>query len=340
MTTKTKSPYDLKRDEYIELFKPLFLPEDPVSNDITRYFASLLRVLGMEDRGWDPYAESRAMLDDINGFFSVTLPPEHFNDPDLTHWRLGLMLYSHIVEMNAPYEVITNLLRFKLGHGYSPNPFFQFLTAREQKGFRKTGISTTRKIEIVKKLSAEASFKFGEIFDEFYSNKLRNAIAHSDFILTEEDFRCRGDISGIKSFRLSYEELDRKLMCAKAFASAFFQIELTARQVWGLRKQTAIPYDSHYKGLMEILVDDRDVMCGFRVHWPNNSQSTYRRTKTGIDMTNCRIDLKNATLSLFVDRYARQPGTFSPLVEHDANPVYTKLEGSDEAPSWPKNLNQ
>lgn len=335
MTTETKTPYDSKRDEYIELFKPLFLPADPVSNDIIRYFASLLRALGMEDHGWDPYAESRSMLEDINGFFFVKLPKKHFKEPERTHWRLGLILYSHILEMDAPYEVITNLLRFKLGKGYSPNPFFQFLTEREKKGFQKKGISTIRKIEIIKRLSDESSSGLARIFDEFYSNKLRNAIAHADFILTDEDFRCRGDISGIKGFRISYEELDRKIMCAKAFVSAFFQIELLARQIWGLEKQKAIPYDPHYKGLMEILVDDKDVMCGFRIHWPNNSESTYRRTKGGIEMTNCSLDLENSTLSPFVNLYAQKPGSFSPLVEHDARPVYTKLEGCNETPSWP-----
>jgi hypothetical protein len=335
MTTETRSPYDIKRDEYIELFKPLFLPEDPVSNDIIRYFASLLRVLGIEDRGWDPYAESRAMLNDINGFFSIALPSENFNEPDRTRWRLSLILYSHIVEMDAPYEVITNLLRFKLGKGYSPNPFFQFLMEREKKGFRKKGISTIRKIEIIKNLSDEAHSGLAGIFDDFYSNKLRNAIAHADFILTDEDFRCRGGISGTKGFRLGYEELDRKIMCAKAFVSALFQMELLARQVWGTKKQQAIPYDLTYKGLMEVLVDDRDAMCGFRVHWPNNSQSTYRRTEDGVEMTNCMLDLNNATLNLFVDRYAQKPGSFSPLVEYGASPVYTKLEGCDEAPSWP-----
>ena len=52
------------RDRYINILEPLFLPDDPVSKDIIRYFASLLRVLGMEDKGWDPYAESRNILND------------------------------------------------------------------------------------------------------------------------------------------------------------------------------------------------------------------------------------------------------------------------------------
>ncbi|OGA54976.1 MAG: hypothetical protein A3F74_17525 [Betaproteobacteria bacterium RIFCSPLOWO2_12_FULL_62_58] len=64
MSAETKTAYDKKRDEYIELFKLIYIPADPVSNDIIRYFASLLRALGMEDQGWDPYAESRATLED------------------------------------------------------------------------------------------------------------------------------------------------------------------------------------------------------------------------------------------------------------------------------------
>lgn len=240
--------------------------------------------------------------------------------------------------MDAPYEVITNLLRFKLGKGYSPSPFFEFLTERQKKSFQKTGINTIGKIAIIKKLSDEASAGIGDIFDEFYSNKLRNAIGHADFIIADDDFRCRGDISGLKGFRLTYQELDQKIMCAKAFVSAFFHAELSARHVWGTKKQRAIPYDQNYKGLMEVLVDDRDAMCGFRVHWPNNSQSTYRRTEDGVEMDNCMIDIKNATLDLFVGCYVQNPGQFSPLVERDSAPVYTKLEGCDEVPAWPARI--
>lgn len=328
------SPFDIKRDEYVERLKPLFLPDDPVSNDIVRYFASLLRVLGMEDRGWDPYAESRAMLNDINGFFFVELPEARFPDPNQTTWRLGLLLYSHVVEMDAPYEVLANLLRFRLGKGYSPNAFFDFLTEKQKKSFQKRGISTGEKIDVVKRLSKEAGLDVGAIFDDFYNNRLRNAIAHSDYILTDEDFRCRGGLSGQRAFKIPYEDLDRILTCAKAFITAFFSAEQLARQVWGAQKQRAIPYDAHYKGLMEVLVDDKDLLCGFRVHWPNNSQSTYRRTKDGIDMTNCMLDMKNKTVDLFVDRYAQKPGHFSPLVEHDAKPIYTKLEGVDHPTTW------
>ena len=150
------SLYVAKRDTYIELLKPLFLPDDPVSNDIINYFASLLRVFGEEEGGWDPYAESRATLEDLNGFFKINLPEDFFPNPEATHWRIGLLLYSHIAEMDAPYEVLTNLLRFRLGKDYSPNPYLEFLTPKEKKSIGKYGIVPSRKIKIIQNLSDDA----------------------------------------------------------------------------------------------------------------------------------------------------------------------------------------
>jgi hypothetical protein len=323
------------RDRYIKMLEPLFLPENPASNDIIRYFASLLRILGMEDKGWDPYAESRNILNDLNRLMMVELPTEKFPDSERTKWRLGLLLYAHIVEMDAPYEVITNLLRFRLGKGYSPNPYFALLTDKEKNNFAKNGIRTGRKIELIKSLSKEAGLSVGDIYDEFYNGKLRNAIQHSDFILADEEFRSRSDISGMKAFRLTYDEVNLLITKTKSYIAAFLQIDTDARQIWGLQRGKAIPYDGHYKGLMEVLVDDQDLLCGFAVHWPNNSQSTYRRTERGVDMTNCMVDPKNATIQLWVDLYARNPGNFSPLVEMDANPIYTPLDKSNTRPTWP-----
>lgn len=325
----------VKRDGYLDLLNPLFLLADPTGNDIIRYFSSLLRVLGMEDKGWDPYAESRAMLNDLDGFFKVEMPEKRFRKPEETHWRLGLLLYTHIVEMDAPYEVILNLLRFRLGDGYSPNPYFDYLSEKEQKSFRKRGISTGRKIEIIKLLSDKAGINVGAMFDEYYDNRLRNAISHSDYILTENGFRSRGGISGNKGFEISFEELDQILLSAKAFIAAFFSIEHDARSVWGRQAGKAIPYDAHYKGMMEVLADGNGLMCGFKVHWPNETDSTYRRTEYGIEMVNCILSMPNKTLTLMVGLYARDPGTFSPLVEKDGHPAYTNREGNDDTLHWP-----
>ena len=318
--------------------KPLFLPDDPVSGDIIRYFASLLRVVGMEDKGWDPYVESRAILRDLDQFLQMDLPGERFPDAELTIWRMGLVMYSHIVEMDAPYEVLTNLLRFRLGKGYSPNPYFIFLNKDQQKRFRRTGIYPKQKIEIIKKLSTEAGLSVGDLFDDFYDNTLRNAISHSDYIVTEKEFRCRNGTGAVGAFSVPLEKLNRLITNAQLFVATFFELELAARTVWGGTSGRAIPYDAVYKGLMEVLVDEKGLMCGFKVHWPNHSESIYKRTPDGIDMANCHLAIKDATLNLFVDQYARKPGKFSPLVEEDQEPRYTPIDRTGEIPRWPDKL--
>jgi hypothetical protein len=330
----TEEDIEATRRKYIDSLKTLFLPEDPVSNDIVNYFASLLRIVGMEDKGWDPYLESRAILEDLNAILQTDLPGAKFPDKDLTIWRMGLLMYSHIVEMDAPYEVITNLLRFRLRNGYSPNPFYMFLNTDQKKRFRRSGIYPKQKIEIIKTLSAKANLPVGEIFDDFYNGKLRNAISHSDYILTDEEFRCRNGTGAVGAFSVSLKELNEIITKSKIFISTFFSLETAARECWGGKKHRAVPYDPVYKGLLEVLVDDNDLMCGFKVHWPNNSESVYRRTRDGIDMINCMLDMKNATIQFMVGLYAREPGQFSPLVEKDGVPSYTKLEGTGVIPKW------
>ena len=322
------------RSRYIPLLAPLFFPDDPKSHDIICYFASLLRIVGMEDKGWDPYLESRSLLDDLYALMQIDLPEDKFPDKELTPWRLGLIFYNHIVEMDAPYEVLTNLLRFRLGKGYSPNPFFDFLTKAQKKRFKKTGLFPTQKIDIIKQLSTEAGLRTGEIFDEFFRGDLRNAISHSDFIFTEEGFRCRNG-NWTKAFTITFEELDELITKAKVFIGTFFGLERETRRHWGTYAGKGMPYDPVYKGILEVLVDDEGLMNGFKVHWPNTSESVYRRANDGIEMTNCFLKLKRANIELFVGSYARRPGTFSPLVEIDASPVYTPLEGTDSALTWP-----
>lgn len=289
----------------------------------------------MEDKGWDPYAESRKMLNDINRLMKIKLPKDKFPD-DWTAWRLGLILYGHIVEMDAPYEVITNLLRFRLGKGYSPNPYFDLLKTKEKSNFERNGIRTYRKIELIKALSKDAGLEIGQIYDDFYNARLRNAVQHSDFIFSDDYFRSRNGISGVNAFKLTYAELDSLIIRAKAFIAAYFQIEMDTRAVWGLRKGEAIPYDARYKGLIEILADDCDLLCGFAVYWPNGSRSLYRRTESGSEMVNCMVNVRDANLDLWVGLYAKNPGTFSPLVEVGAEPIYHPLNANQLRPSWPQ----
>ena len=265
----------------------------------------------------------------------MELSEERFPSAEMTIWRMGLLMYSHMVEMDAPYEVITNLLRFQLGYGYSPNPYYQFLSKAEQKQFAKRGIYPSGKIKIIKQLSKELGVNVGDMFDEFYDPKLRNAISHSDYIFTDTHFRVRNGTGAWGAFAIPLEKLNEIITRCKAFYSTFFGIEHAARRTFGSIAKKALPYDLHCKGLLEVLADKNGIMCGFRVHWPNESESTYRRTEDGIEMMNCILAIQQNTIQFMVGLYARRPGTFSPLVEDGAQPVYSKREGDNSPLVWP-----
>lgn len=177
--------------------------------------------------------------------------------------------------------------------------------------------------------------KTGDIFEDFHDNALRNAISHSDYIITETEFRVRHGTGAVGAFSIPLEKLNSTITKSQIFISTFFALDHATRKFWGESRHKAIPYDPVYKGLMEVLADDDGLMCGFKVHWPNNSESMYKRTPNGIDMVNCHLDFKNATIEMMVGLYARKAGSFSPLVEEGAVPRYTKLEGMGVPPQWP-----
>lgn len=313
------------RTRYIQVLAPLFRPDEPTKPDIAHLFATLLRIGGMEDKGWDPYSESRAILDDLQALLRLELPEGSFKDKNLTAWRLGLLVYSHIVEMSAPYEVLTNLLRFKLGKGYSPEPYNEYLTQNQAKQAKKRDLYTLDKIRIIEKLDGEAKTQVSAIINEFHDTKFRNAIAHADFVFSDDGFRCRSDGSK-RSFHLRFDQVDDLIMKATAFIGSFFTLEHDARCRWGNYAGKPIPYDPVLKGVMEILVDDNNLMNGFKIHWPNGSESVYRRTVDGVEMTNCVVSSDREGMEFMVGMYANQPGTFSRLVEDGTEPSYSPLE--------------
>lgn len=321
------------RERYYQAFRPLFFPELPFRHDVISYLASILRIVGMEDGGWDPFVESRATLENINHIMQMDLPEDRFPDAELTRWRMGLLMYSHMVEMDAPYEVITNLLRFHLGYGYSPNPYFKFLTADEQKNFARRGIYPSGKIKIIKQLSDELGSPVGAIFDEFYRSKLRNAISHSDYIFTDTEFRVRSGTGAWAAYSIPLAQLGETITRTKVFYSTFFGIERAARKGWADVAGRVLPYDLPLKGLLEFLTEG-GLLSGFRVHWPNGSDSVYRRTDDGIEMSNCHVTLDDKGVALMIGRKAQRRSLFSPLVEFGEAPRYTNRENGQQL-SWP-----
>src|SRR6266851_3089963 len=97
------------------------------------------------------------------------------------------------------------------------------------------------------------------------------------------------------------------------------------------------PTTTNYKGVLQLLFDGEGVLIGFRVYWPNGTCGEYARTSDACTGFNLSFD-PDGSISFMVGLIASRRGAFSPLVEHDAEPVYAAVPGTCLTPHWPSDL--
>lgn len=289
-----------KIDAYVEKLQPLFIPHDGASLD---FISAVLRISGMQDEGWDALDELQSILKDLHNLLSVELPADKFPNRIRTRWRLALLFYAHMVEMDGPYEILGTLLRVRAGQPYMSNPFEHL---RRPRGKKVPGQlpaftefiepSPRQKIEELEKLAKGAGCSDAvACFADFYYANIRNTIDHSDYALTESEFRMLSEpiFPSKRSFTfpsrvVPLQQLHKIIGQCGAFYSAFFRLSHWIRAEIGKLAHRVYPVDSELKGLLEILVDDEGLLTGICMHWPNGSVSTFRRQKAGAcDVYNC-----------------------------------------------------
>jgi hypothetical protein len=304
----------------------------------------------MQDAGWDALLESQEFLDDIIALTQLELPAKPFKDPEKTRWRLALISYAHLTEMDVPYHILANLLRIRSHMTYVLNPFEE-ISARKRKKkekfsflYRPPPPSPKLKIKQIKKLAEQAGFpEVGNVFEEFYFPSLRHAIDHSDYILYKDEFRMpdsyipKEDNKLVLTSTLSLERLGNIISRAYAFYSAVFTLERRARAGFADLKGKCFPYDYQLKALVEFLIDTEGLLCGFKVHWPNHTDSIYSRMQTGTKAVNISYD-GDGKVEFFVGEYFRDHDPFSRLIPLGGQPNYTSTEGSNALPQWPADL--
>lgn len=330
---------------FAEILNPLFWHDSFYdANVLFEYVCTLVRTGGMQDGGWDAYLESQATLADLKRLADMELPTETFPDAERTRTRLALISYCHLTEMDLPYFLLANLLRVRLGKKYDMRPFRELEQAIGKNGkLRRLKPPTPRqKIRLIKALADAAGLpEVGPALDEIHDSVIRNAVYHSDYVLHRDQLRL------LSSFRYSkkqnyltgvveLDELAGLVNDAFAFYSAFLTLYERARTLLKDFKNAFLPFDARYKGLLE-LVYDEDKLIGLRAYWPNGSFSEYSRCATGCTAVNVQFD-PDGSLNFFVGVYASKPGNFSPLVEHDQEPVYAARPGTDIHPHWPAEL--
>jgi hypothetical protein len=259
-------------DEYYEYLRSLFFKA--ANSDGFNYICTLLRVEGITSREWDAFVEAEEASRDISKLLRKTGKSKR-------SLRLALFLYCHLTEMSAPYEILANLLRCRQGKNYSMSPFAHLVKINKSKknpfGWRKLPYPI-QKISHIKELSKIChEDRPGKIFDSFFDNNVRNAFYHSDYTITEDEFRIiEGSSYAVPSIKL--DELSDKLTRCFAFYSAFFGVFKNIRN--------ALAKDAHNKNffrwpnydVLELLTD-HDELTGFKIHFPSGSYSMFERKR-------------------------------------------------------------
>ncbi|MEM6961064.1 MAG: hypothetical protein AAF550_04895 [Myxococcota bacterium] len=310
----------------------------------------LTRSAGMDGPRTDPLMESRDLTRDLRMLRSLPLEQHGFDEPELTRWRLRLVGYAQLVEMDGPLFVMANLLRLKCGLSYSLSPFVD-LRKRMEKAEREgrqlpfgiPSVPLSSKLQKMDSLAAKAGVTpASEIFGRFYFRELRNAIQHADYALDGKRFCMRSGCIPEKAggnVMVPYvplERIDEILTEAETFYDRFFSVEEHIRGSLAQSRGQVLPYDPGLKGLLEFLVDDAGLLCGWKVHWPNGSDSYFRRDESGCKAVNWHFSDSGPSLMVGLIHEEHERSRFSPLVHKDAEPKYTPCEGSDEPIHWPK----
>lgn len=239
-----------------------------------QYICTILRVEGIKTGYWDAFVEAEEAAHD----FSEILRGTRKRGREKRALRMGLFLYCHLTEMSAPYEILANLLRCIQGKPYSMFPFAHLVRIEKNKQsiFAKRHLPSPRsKIEHLRELAiACGEEKLLEIIDGFFRNDVRNAFYHSDYTISEKEFRI-AEGGGVGKETINLEDLSDWLARCFAFYSAFTITHDSVRK--GLAQGKKFHRWPNYE-VIEMLSDE-DGLTGFKIHFPNNSHAMFERKK-------------------------------------------------------------
>jgi hypothetical protein len=233
----------------------------------------------MEDPGWDPLGETHTIIEDMLGLIQGPLR-EH------TRVRLALLTYCHLIEVDAIYNILKNMLRVIEGERYSIEPFwgrYRSKSKKKEKSRLEGVIPPSAKI-VVTDLREHAR-RLGEddladVIEQMFDDEVRNAFFHSDYILYQDEFRSweakfqTGNVisSSMKIDRLA-DLINRGLGFYKAFMTCYKQhirSYTKPKQVTG-----RIFSDQTARGKITLLANAKRGLYGFR----SNSSNIIEETK-------------------------------------------------------------
>ena len=191
--------------KHLNAFSPLF---DKAKNTCEfEFILTLLRVRGSQDRGWDPFENTRKVFACISGLRKKTRDSE-------TRLHLSLWLYGHIVEASEPYETLANLVNICAGGHFTFSNF-------PDKGKYAIPQSPSEKIDILERMASEIGMSSSILpLRDVFDRDLRNAIFHADYSLSGGEVRIRKPVRSY-SHDESLGIINKALAYYEAFVSVF-----------------------------------------------------------------------------------------------------------------------
>lgn len=265
--------------KYYDYLKDLW--KRAIQKNAVQSVYTALQVSGVHYGHWDPTIEIQDFFNDFNQLLSEASKKHE----EKRVYRIGLIMYCHALEMSFPLSTLANLLLIVGGKDYRIDPFFELWKRKKGTIFDARPPSLKEKIRVIKKLAEEAGeSKLAAFIDEYFNDKVRNAFYHSDYCLTDEEFRFSD--GGIAT-SLPLAKIDSIIMCSFAFYEAFFHTHSWAKKFIGAAKK----YHKwpNYE-VFEILKNDQDELCGFKVHFSNGQTAKFLRQPEKVEAVNLMFE--------------------------------------------------
>ena len=227
--------------------------------DEFEYVSSLLRIRGTEGPGWDPLVES---WDAIQDYLRLCQTPFR----DITRFRLFLLIYSHITEIDTVYDMLANMLRTIKGDRCSMIPFDDYAKATKKRvGYPAEKIAALKEME-----SALGLDLLGKLFDLFFDNDIRNAFYHSNYSIFENEFRYRKKYAVAVPIPVVVGKIEKAINFYLSFMG-LYQDHVRSYKTSKIIKGRIAPNGGWLD--VELLVDKERGVYGFR-NPPSNAQAS------------------------------------------------------------------
>lgn len=173
----THASYLPALEKYLNILEPFFSQAKQKCE--FEFILTLLRVTGVAGPGRDTFETLKKAH---KTFYKIS---KGFRNDNFIVTQYSLLLYGLILEASEPYELLANLINVIKGERYIVKTHFPDYTDKNGKNRSQ---SPADKMAQLKKMAKKIKLKL-DIFDEFFDNKLRNSIFHSDYTISGNEVR-------------------------------------------------------------------------------------------------------------------------------------------------------